>query len=79
MLTNKREGSLSLDEKEKRKYLFLRQVETLDITRKARSDIVRYAHSDIIFAFELLMREAHITSEGHITHLCIELAAGEYN
>ena len=30
MLTNKREGSLSLDEKEKRKYLFLRQVETLD-------------------------------------------------
>ena len=30
MLTNKSEGSLSLDEKEKRKYLFLRQVETLD-------------------------------------------------
>jgi hypothetical protein len=30
MLTNKSEGALSLDEKEKRKYLFLRQVETLD-------------------------------------------------
>lgn len=30
MLTNKSEGTLSLDEKEKRKYLFLRQVETLD-------------------------------------------------
>ena len=38
-----------------------------------------YGFSDIIFAFELLTREAHITSEGHITHLCIELAAGEYN
>ena len=44
-----------------------------------KSDIAPVGRSDIIFAFELLTREAHITSEGHITHLCIELAAGEYN
>ena len=30
---------------------------------------------EISYGFELLTREAHITSEGHITHLCIELAA----
>ena len=30
MLTNKSEGALLLDDKEKRKYLFLRQVEMLD-------------------------------------------------
>ena len=33
-----------------------------------KSDIVRYAHSDIIFALKLLTREAHITAEGNTTH-----------
>ena len=33
-----------------------------------KSDIVRSAHSDIIFALLRPAREAHITAEGNITH-----------
>ena len=52
-----------------------------DMAHCVRRDIVRYAHSDILFAKYLQTREAHITTEGNITreahitrHRRIELA-----
>jgi tRNA A37 threonylcarbamoyltransferase TsaD len=59
MLTNKSEGSLSLDEKEKRKYLFLRQVETLD-SFLANGAI---SHKQYDFSYSGLVTKMNITEK----------------
>ena len=73
MLTNKSEGSLSLDEKEKRKYLFLRQVETLDsflangaISRKQYD----FSYSGLVTKMNITEKELEAPSALQVAQVC---------